>query len=114
MSAQLVTVLRGARDRLAVPGQWTKKHFARSADGDAVSCSSKDAVCWCVEGAIGVEASRLLRGGKDERGLYWAAISAAERLVPEVDRLFVFNDAQSSVEPVLALLDRAILEVEGC
>jgi len=40
------------RDLLIDASKWTTKTSARNAEGEACSPISKDAVCWCLSGAM--------------------------------------------------------------
>lgn len=40
------------RELLAKPEAWTKRRFAKAADGSAVTVMSDQAVCWCLRGAV--------------------------------------------------------------
>ena len=83
--------LRRVRARLE--RGWTKGALAGDAEGTPVSPTSPLAVSWCLLGAMVVEdiSQRCI-----------------EALYCEVASVTDFSDAQESVEPVLALIDRAI------
>lgn len=44
--------LRAARELIARPGTWTQGYYARNARGQNVQVTSKNAVCWCLVGAV--------------------------------------------------------------
>jgi hypothetical protein len=44
--------LKQVRDLLADPSRWTKGEFARNAKGKCTLYVSKDAVCFCLDGAL--------------------------------------------------------------
>src|SRR5678816_4060676 len=59
-------VLIAARERIAKPGGWTQRTYARDAAGEPVAPRNRDAACYCAVGAInaaggGHEACRALR-----------------------------------------------------
>lgn len=78
---------------------WTRGVYARDADGNEVSTSDTEAVCWCLEGAI-----------FESRTSYdnYADMMEAIACCIDGERICNFNDRQESVEPVLALIDKAI------
>lgn len=51
MSAS-VEKLKAARELVARPGGWTQEAFARDDEGQQTQSRSRDAVCWCAEGAL--------------------------------------------------------------
>lgn len=97
-------VLRRARARLAQPGAWTKDFDARNAAGEPVDADCPEATCWCAWGAVIVESGGDYGAAIEE--LAWALST------PREARISAFNDAQETVEPVLAMFDRAIARLE--
>jgi hypothetical protein len=80
---------------------WCRDRSALDADGDAVHPRSPRAVAWCIYGAL------IASGMTDYR--HWPELPAAVRLKAVIGgSLVVFNEAQETVEPVLAAFDRAI------
>jgi len=103
--------LKAARDLLAQPGGWTTGWYAKTASGAEVSAAYEKASCFCAIGAVwrtygntacpdgsgvnSTEVQVLLRAIKDVTGEDWTFVHD-------------WNDAQTSVESVLAVFDRAI------
>jgi len=48
----IADVLERAADLIEPEGKWTQGESARTADGQVVFAPHKDAVCWCLYGAI--------------------------------------------------------------
>lgn len=48
----LIKVLEGTRARLTPEGAWTKGVYALDRHGSQTGTDSRDAVCWCVSGAL--------------------------------------------------------------
>ena len=75
MSTRTVTnemtqkLLVRARDRIANPAHWTQFFSARDCIGNAVDFLDKDAVCWCLAGALNLE-EFLMSGGNLENGKF--------------------------------------------
>lgn len=65
MLPETLAIAIEARKLLETPKAWTKGTYARDADGNKVSSYDKNAVCWCLEGAIH-KASDSLRGHSTE------------------------------------------------
>jgi hypothetical protein len=97
----VVETLELAKKKLCIG--WTKDACARTAAGTPVLSAHKDAVCWCLLGAIGV--STCSSGNFNE------AVFALERALPADcwQSISLFNDAEErTIEQVLELVDRAI------
>lgn len=97
-------ILIGARENLKLG--WTKGCFARSAKGAPVETYSSEATCWCLIGAVRVSAYRLYQSGKT-RIPASKALTVLQSIVPG-GHVASFNDKQTSVDDVLALIDQAI------
>jgi hypothetical protein len=88
---------------------WCRRAEARDSTGRIVDPTSEQAVAWCVLGAL--HAAGI--SGSD----YWNH-PAIHRVVEAINGCWVsgwticaFNNAQETVEPILAAFDRAIAEV---
>jgi hypothetical protein len=101
-----IEILKAARELLAMPGAWTKGHYAKNSSGYQVYPFEPEAACFCSYGAM----SRFAAEGGTAN--LHAAEDAVRAQVPNGD-LIGFNDAQESVEPVLAAFDRAIAKLES-
>jgi hypothetical protein len=110
----VLEVLRRARARLAVPGQWAKGGFAFDAKGKSVGAASAGATCWCVMGAVQCEAV-LLGGSAATTYVHDARVALLSALPSDFYGLIGddFNDKQATVEPVLDLFDRTIARLES-
>jgi hypothetical protein len=77
------------------------RETAQDANGDLIQARSDRAVAWCAVGA-------LMAAGVDHKG-FWEH-PATLRLIAAIDGAKIpdFNDAQTTVAPVLAAFDRAI------
>ena len=64
--ANTLAILRGARELLSDPKHWARGYSARKANGDACRSRDKEAVCWCVMGAIGKSMATVLDFDKKE------------------------------------------------
>lgn len=95
----MIEELKKAR-ALLVKG-WTKGSFAKNAQGEKCVPYSDKAVCWCAGGALKVVT--------DNWSDLWDVVEAELKggYLPD------FNDAQETVEPVLALFDKAIAKLEA-
>lgn len=99
-------ILQAARDKLAVPGAWCSGALARNSAGYPVSPRhSEDGACaWCAMGAVMSEFPEPSPAQEE------VALCALRRVLPApAGSVTDFNDrVSSSVEPVLAMFDRAI------
>jgi hypothetical protein len=100
-------ILKEARELLAQPGKWTRYWFARDALHAPVKSLSADACCFCALGAV----TRF--AGCDWSEQWREAAAALQGCLPDNTSVAIFNDAQETVEPVLALFDRAIAKLEA-
>jgi hypothetical protein len=112
-----VEVLRGARELLADKKRWARETYARDAEGNSVESLSRDAICWCVAGAI----ERVARG---TAGPFLPALLAFARAnevkIPSDDevvelacmRVGTYNDSSEHAAIVQAF-DKAIASVEA-
>ena len=101
-SAAVRAVLVRVRARIADPARWTQGAWTRDATGKPQHWGSPDTVCWCLSGALCLEA-------RDERTeVRWDAQARLDVAAggPHVH----FNDTHTHAE-VLALVDRA---TEAC
>jgi len=112
MSAEVVDVLKRARERLAKPGAWTKGEFARDAVGEGVTSCDPHAVCWCALGAVNVEAEGIALP-KEREAAKDALAVAAGLAKGDTTGVVKMNDSQETVEPVLELFDKAIARLES-
>jgi hypothetical protein len=95
-------VLRAAREKIARPGCWTRRAYARDATGRAVLPMDPMAVCWCIRGAI-----QSIHGDIDGWAIVWQ--SCFDDLP-----LATFNDhPKTSHADVVAAFDRAIAKLGG-
>lgn len=110
--SETAEILKKAKALLVEKG-WTKECYARGADGEYRLPTSPEATCFCVFGAVqaadGADESCDLspEGWQARRVLTLAAVTRGYLHVPW------FNDAQESVEPILALFDDAIAMAEA-
>jgi hypothetical protein len=102
-------ILRVTRVKLAGPDSWTKGCFARTDGGTNVSYESKDAVCWCLQGA-------LFSVTDDTQKLSIALDMIEGALFDQslpFDTIPKYNDApETTHSDILATLDRAIAAAE--
>ena len=74
--------------------RWTQHHFAVNAAGRAVPEESRDAVCWCLSGAI-----RLCYGKDDDAG-HWHAVTKRLGMMPSTwndDPMRTFSEVRALV-----------------
>ena len=84
---------------------WCREAIATDRFGDITQATSEDAVAWCAEGAL------VAAGVPFDRSF---THPATQRLWDETGMgIGEFNDAQETVEPVLAAFDRAIVAGAG-
>lgn len=109
MSAGVARILREVADLIEPPGRWTKGSFARDEHQLEVSEFSPCAVCWCVLGAV-----RRLTNESNE--LRWGAQDAIAAGVATVEgnktAISWWNDSQSAVAPIVAVLRAAADKAE--
>lgn len=103
------SVLRAAKKYLE--RGWVKGTFAVDADGLSTTISGEEACAWCASGAA-ILAERMLKAG-GKVGCAVGGILDRKAIARGYGNIALFNDAQDSVEPVLALFDEAIAELEG-
>lgn len=91
------------RARAFIARGWCRE-TAQDADGDLTKARSEQAVAWCAVGA-------LMAAGVDNHG-FWDH-PATLRLIRAIGGAKIpdFNDAQTTVGPILAAFDRAIAAV---
>jgi hypothetical protein len=80
---------------------WCRGVCARNEQGWAVKPSSDHAVAWCAYGA-------LAAAGMSPNGPHYYPAVRQLMIAAGCHSLPYFNDAQETVEPVLAAFDRAI------
>jgi hypothetical protein len=113
----LVDALKDARAIIEDPAKWTRGKAAADASGRFVQPTARDAVCWCVQGAL-ERAYGGMGTTKEERQATWDAFDLLDGVAADMDPEFDddypegtasawFNDHHSHDE-VLALIDRAI------
>lgn len=111
----IVDILRRARARLAVPGRWTRGAYGRTADGKSSLARFERCVCWCAMGAVRAEVYQDATL-TNPTVMDHAVLEPLTRTLIErgyLHGLSVFNDAQTSVGPVLALYDETIARLEA-
>jgi hypothetical protein len=104
-----VDILRYARALLAKPGGWTKVFYARTSRSVGTDANADNACKFCAIGAI-------MRASHDLGDPLIPRIDAGNALrwaLPVGQGVISFNDAQTTVKPVLALYDRAIAKLEA-
>ncbi|MDB5542846.1 MAG: hypothetical protein JWQ89_4573 [Devosia sp.] len=111
MSESTVTCLRAVRARLATPDKWTKGALARKADGNAVNPHDQDAVCWCLSGAMLVEAEELGEGSIS--GFENVIYRTTHEITGSFDYVLWQDRDNRTHAEVLALIDRAIQLAEA-
>ena len=91
-------VLTKARELIADPANWTTGLYARNAQGEHTMTTSKDAVCWCSEGAV-------FRVTPEN----WEDAKSALQLINSVagDDIVGFNDSHTHAE-VMEVWDKAL------
>jgi hypothetical protein len=77
-------------DRITPPKQWTQRAVARNASGQPESYNARQAVCWCLNGAMLVETSgpNAMLAGRVYRYLN----DAADALYPDESGYVAVND----------------------
>lgn len=104
-------LLRRARATLTDPAQWTKGALARNAEGYGRPTDADDAVCYCLQGAIEVNALECDDGVGIAFGYLRKALIPT---CPDIIPVHIYNDAESTThEDILVLLDRAIVLAES-
>lgn len=98
-------ILQKARDLLAQPGKWGQGAYACDADGNIVKPNSDAACRFCALGAVyhvmGLEGPTR-EGRPEPLSILYKAYGAEDGLA------YAVNDEAQSVEPVLAIYDKAI------
>ena len=94
-------ILRAARKLIEKPEAWTQRVFARDIRGKPTDARSKDAVCWCMTGAV-------IRVGGDHHGPELSFLRKAVKGIPEQYN----DDSLRSHAQVLKRFDRAIALAE--
>ena len=97
--------LKRVRDRITKPENWCWHSFAQDSAGKTVRLDSEDAICWCLDGALGRECG-------DDGDLHYSCSQLLRRAIRKVRPkdpcgLINYNDNSTHAE-VLALLDHAI------
>jgi hypothetical protein len=88
------------RARGLIERGWCREEFARDAVGNFVDPTGPTAIAWCMNGAL-IAAGVVLPLKKHPA---FRRLKSAIGTAP----VSVFNDAQETVEPILAAFDRAI------
>ena len=114
MSSNLkaVEVLRDARAKIATPEQWSRKSYARDAEGEKISHIMEDACKFCAYGAV---YSTWWRYNFNRRLCNEAMYEALNVLAKHTPGgcVIPFNDhPDTSHEDVLAVFDAAIASLE--
>jgi hypothetical protein len=106
-------ILRYARALLAKRGGWTKVFYARTAKSIGTDATADNACKFCALGAI-MRASHDLGIDYGELSHKVYAVNALRQALPVRDQgVISFNDAQTTVKPILAAYDRAIAKLEA-
>lgn len=79
---------------------WCRLAYAKDANGNAVDPKSGAAVAWCMHGA--------LEAAKTSDDAWFRAVDRLTAHTDGIEDFCDFNNAQETVEPVLAAFDRAI------
>ena len=109
MSPETLAIAIEARKVLQSPKAWTKGTFARDADGNKVSSYDKNAVCWCLEGAIH-KASDSLRGHSTE---IWNVMDEFLKEKYGYSSMVAYNDhTLREHSDIVRMLDSFIKEAE--
>lgn len=84
---------------------WTTGALARNSDGYYCSSLDRDAVCWCLHGALIKATIELDVPHSMRRSIVAMLISklSIDREYPYTN-LALYNDTQESVEPILRIL----------
>jgi hypothetical protein len=113
VTRQVKTKRRVLRETIKLLSQgWTTGTWARNANGNRCKPESKNAVCWCPEGA-------MMRVCTDRFGVLndvllhetWVAFHDAVG-IDKYDSAAKWNDKQKGVKPVIAMLRKAIQNVK--
>lgn len=106
-----IDTLRKARGLLEKG--WTKGAYARNAEGQKTAWLSPEATCWCARGA-------LLAAAEVNGDFYSENWDNVNKITSIIEHrpcgglgLLDFNDAQDTVEPILAVFDEVIAELEA-
>ncbi len=85
---------------------WCKYSEGRTSSGNLVRGNHPNAVAWCILGAV----EKALDGVNLVDPTFVNAITAIDDALPAEYRgsICTFNNTQTSVEPVLAVMDKAI------
>ena len=95
-------VIEQARALIADPAAWTQGEFARDVSGNAVSWRSREAVQFCLWGALNRAAYEMTGDRYGSVGLVDRAAAALRRGIPSLSRV---NDHGTHAD-VLAVLDK--------
>lgn len=107
--AECLKILTAARTLLAAG--WCKYNYALDADGNRVPDSDPDAIHFSADGAI-CRATYDVRGHSPGIGCEMAFMMT-RRFRPDPNELIHhWNDKQESAEPVIAVFDRTIEDLE--
>jgi hypothetical protein len=96
---QILSIYKAARAKISDEKNWTQNAYARNTQGDIVSYSSSEAVCFCALGAL-----------KSIRSLEFDDIQLLEEECNY--SIEEFNDTHTHAE-ILAAFDRAIVKLES-
>jgi len=100
----LVDALSRVKTRIATPATWTQNCAARDAQGRVRHYNNGDAVSWCLDSAVRMEAPRELRS---------EVARILERCVLGRDFIEWQDKPGRTHAQVIALLDRAIAVTEA-
>ena len=103
----LLDNLKKTKTILSDENKWTQKVVARNVDGESVSFMSKNAVCWCLSGAL---CSVYIRYPSTSKVV--VAFRYLERFT-EHQEIFDYNDSPTTkYNDILMLLDTGISSLE--
>jgi hypothetical protein len=104
-----LAILRGVRKRLEPEGNWIQNTLARDREGREVQPEAREAVCWCLHGAMIAEFALL----RDQYPNWSIRVSMAinkaiHKRVPRIS-IASYNDyPERTLEEVLSMVDDAI------
>lgn len=109
MAIYTANALKAVKEKINTPEKWTKGMYARDIYGNDAGLSGRDAVCWCLSGAIMAcyPPSSILRNPVEK-----AIIAAAAK--KGYMSSYLFNDAKKTThEDVMKFLDELIEMEQG-
>jgi hypothetical protein len=121
ITSEMVECLKSMRSRLSEEKNWTTFVYSRNKSGVPVSSDNKDAQCWCISGALFLEANKLnkpvefististLLNSRIDMDVLKSRLDRAKRKINAIDHniLAIFNDVSNHKE-ILQFLDEVI------